>query len=69
MVDEQGPVIDSKQGPIISPAARLLQQTRKDFQRLANDFGLTPAAEARIPKELDSGEDKSNPLTQFGITG
>jgi P27 family predicted phage terminase small subunit len=68
-VDEEGPVIETKQGPVISPAARLLQQTRKDWQKLANDFGLTPAAEARIPKEATDGKEAANPLTAFGITG
>jgi P27 family predicted phage terminase small subunit len=64
----EGLVVEAKQGPLLSPAARLLQQHRKDFAKLANDFGMTPAGEARIPREL-AAKPGVNPLHQFGITG
>jgi P27 family predicted phage terminase small subunit len=68
-VESEGPIIETKQGPIISPAARLLQQTRKDFSKLASSFGMTPESESRIPRPADRKPDEANPLAAFGILG
>ena len=68
-VDEEGWTLESPKGPIQNPTAAQLHRVRSQYIALAKEFGLTAAAEARIPVEADSGEDKSYPLTQFGITG
>ena len=69
IVDEQGWVIETAKGPVHNPAANQLHRVRVQYVSLAKEFGMTAAAEARIPVEPESGEAETNPLTQFGITG
>lgn len=48
---DAGWVVDTERGPVANPAARLLRAARNDWVALARDFGITPAADARIPLE------------------
>ena len=68
-IDEEGWTLDSPKGPIQNPTAAQLHRVRSQYIALAKEFGLTAAAEARIPVEAPSGEENANPLKAFGITG
>ena len=52
---EEGVVIKTSKGMISHPATMLLSRARRDFLRMAQDFGLTPASYARLPAEKSSG--------------
>jgi phage terminase small subunit len=50
----------------VSPVARLLRDSRRDFVTLAAKFGLTAADEARLPAaEIDHAEDEDDALRAF----
>jgi len=52
----EGWVTATDKGQAISPVARVLRDSRRDFVSLARDFGLTAASSARIPQEADHGQ-------------
>jgi len=68
-VDEQGWTLETPKGPIQNPTAAQLCRVRGQYIVLAKEFGLTAAAEARIPVEAPRDENDANPLKAFGITG
>lgn len=56
-VAAEGWVIATDKGQAISPTARLLQTSRRDYVALGGKFGLTAADEARLPtEEANNGE-------------
>jgi P27 family predicted phage terminase small subunit len=59
-VAAEGWVTATDKGQAISPVARLLRDSRRDFVNLAREFGMTAAAAARIPQEPDSGEEEGS---------
>lgn len=70
MLDAEGDTVENSRGmKYPHPAVKMLRDARRDLARMATEFGLTALAGARIPKEVDSGEEDSNPLKAFGITG
>jgi P27 family predicted phage terminase small subunit len=57
-VAAEGWITATDKGQAPSPVARLLRDARRDFVALARDFGLTAAAEARLPQDPnDAGEE------------
>jgi P27 family predicted phage terminase small subunit len=68
-----GFVIMTERGPAANPAAALARAARTDWVKLARDFGLTPAAAARLPNMGDDdgeaeGDDEAK-LRAFTGTG
>ena len=55
MLATEGLVIKTSKGVISHPATMLLARARRDFLRVAQDFGLTPVSYARLPAEKMSG--------------
>ena len=51
----EGLIIKTSKGMISHPATMLLARARRDFLRVAQDFGLTPVSYARLPSEKMSG--------------
>ena len=69
-LDETGDLITTPRGiPQPHPCVKLLRDARRDFAKLGSDFGMTALATARIPREVEDGEENSNPLEAFGIAG
>ena len=56
MLATEGLVIKTSKGMISHPATMLLARARRDFLRVAQDFGLTPASYARLPAEKSNGQ-------------
>jgi P27 family predicted phage terminase small subunit len=50
-VAAEGWITATDKGQAASPVAKLLRDARRDFVALARDFGLTAAAEARLPQD------------------
>ena len=69
IVDQQGWTLTFAGRATVNPAVSQLHKIRIQYVNLAKEFGMTAAAEARIPMEPDSGEKEVNPLKAFGITG
>ena len=62
----EGWITATDKGQAVSPVARLLRDSRRDFVTLAAKFGLTAADEARLPAaEIDHGEDEDDALRAF----
>jgi P27 family predicted phage terminase small subunit len=51
ILEAEGLVIKTTKGMVSHPATMLLARARRDFVRVAQDFGLTPASFARLPAE------------------
>jgi phage terminase small subunit len=61
----EGWITATDKGQAVSPVARLLRDSRRDFVTLAAKFGLTAADEARLPAaEGDDGQ-AADPLQTF----
>jgi len=56
MLEAEGLVIKTSKGMISHPATMLLARARRDFLRMALEFGLTPASYARLPAEKSNGQ-------------
>jgi len=58
-IDAEGWITATDKGQAVSPVARLLRDSRRDFVTLAAKFGLTAADEARLPavEDADGEED------------
>ena len=54
MLDAQGTVIVTTKGMVAHPATMLLERARRSFVRVAQEFGMTPASYARLPKQRDA---------------
>ncbi len=62
----EGWITATDKGQAVSPVARLLRDSRRDFVTLAAKFGLTAADEARLPAaEIDHAEDEDDALRAF----
>lgn len=59
-VAAEGWITATDKGQAASPVARLLRDSRRDFVALARDFGLTAAAEARLPQDPNDGKEDDN---------
>lgn len=55
-IASEGWITATDKGQAVSPVARLLRDSRRDYVMLAREFGLTAAAAGRIPQEVTSGE-------------
>jgi P27 family predicted phage terminase small subunit len=65
-IDREGWITATDKGQAVSPVARLLRDSRRDFVTLAAKFGLTAADEARLPAaETDDVEDEDDALRAF----
>ena len=53
----EGWVTSTEKGQTANPVARLLRDARRDYVMVAREFGLTPAAEGRLPTESTNGEE------------
>lgn len=56
-ISEEGWITATDKGQAVSPVARLLRDSRRDFVTLSAKFGLTAADEARIPAVEDADVD------------
>jgi P27 family predicted phage terminase small subunit len=62
----EGWIMATEKGQAVSPVARLLRDSRRDFVTLAAKFGLSAADEARLPAaETDDVEDEDDALRAF----
>lgn len=69
-IAEEGWITATDKGQAISPIARLLRDSRKDFVTLSAKFGLTTADEARLPAaETDNGETDADEAALRQFTG
>lgn len=66
-LDEEGWTYSTPKGPMAHPLVGILGRTRSHIVALVKEFGMTTAAESRIPHEVDDAEENTNPLTKFGI--
>ena len=66
-VGREGWTIATDKGQAISPIARLLRDSRRDFVNLAGRFGLTAADDARIPSDEATDAEETDPLAEFGV--
>ena len=55
-IEAEGSIIKTARGMQEHPAERLKSRARRDFLRVAQDFGLTPASYARLPAEKSNGQ-------------
>lgn len=60
-VAAEGWITATDKGQAISPVAKLLRDSRRDFVALAREFGMTAAAAARLPQEAKDGEEEGDP--------
>lgn len=58
-VAAEGFVTATDRGQAASPVAKLLRDSRRDYVTLAREFGLTAAADARLPQEVTDGQEES----------
>lgn len=61
----EGWITATEKGQAISPVARLLRDSRRDFVTLAAKFGLTTADEARLPAAEEDDGQTQDPLQSF----
>lgn len=59
-VAAEGWITATDKGQAASPVARLLRDARRDFVSLARDFGLTAAAEARLPQDPNDASEEED---------
>ncbi len=64
-LEQEGWVTATEKGQAISPIARLLRDSRRDFVTLSAKFGLTAADEARLPAAEEDDGQTANPLQSF----
>jgi len=55
-IRQEGWITATDKGQAVSPVARLLRDSRRDYVMLAREFGLTAASSGRIPQEVTHGE-------------
>jgi P27 family predicted phage terminase small subunit len=68
LLAETGEIVQTARGtPMAHPGARMLRDSRRDLAKICSEFGMTPAATARIPKARDTSKEPANPLAKFGI--
>ena len=66
----EGWITATDKGQAVSPVARLLRDSRRDFVTLSGKFGLTAADEARLPAdEVSDGEEDPDEEALRKFTG
>lgn len=66
----EGWITATERGQAVSPVARLLRDSRRDFVTLSGKFGLTAADEARLPAdEVSDGEEDPDEEALRKFTG
>lgn len=65
----EGWITATDKGQQASPVARLLRDARRDFLTFAREYGLTPAAEARFPPEVEHVEEDAEEAALRAFTG
>jgi P27 family predicted phage terminase small subunit len=60
-VAAEGWITATDKGQAASPVAKLLRDCRRDFISLAKEFGMTAAADSRLPKDGTDGQEESDP--------
>ena len=65
----EGWITATDKGQAASPVARLLRDARRDFLAFAREYGLTPAAEARFPPEVEHVEEDAAEAALRAFTG
>lgn len=68
-IDREGWITATEKGQAVSPVARLLRDSRRDFVTLAAKFGLTAADEARLPAAGSGDETDPDELAFETFTG
>ena len=69
-ITQEGWITATDKGQAVSPVARLLRDSRRDFVTLAAKFGLTAADEARLPiDEAANGEEDDDEKELREFTG
>ena len=67
----EGWITATDKGQAASPVAKLLRDCRRDFISLAKEFGMTAAADSRLPKDATDGQEETDPeallLSQLSI--
>jgi P27 family predicted phage terminase small subunit len=58
----EGLTIEAPQGALRHPAVGIAATAWKEYRAWAAHFGLTPAAEGRISKPKEPGDDEDNPF-------
>lgn len=70
IIAAEGWVIATDKGQAVSPIAKLLRDSRRDFVTLAGKFGLTAADAARLPTDEDPhGEEDADEKALRAFTG
>lgn len=70
IIAAEGWVIATDKGQAVSPIAKLLRDSRRDFVTLAGKFGLTAADAARLPTDEDShGQEDPDEAALRAFTG
>lgn len=68
-IDAEGTVIKTTKGMVPHPATMLLSRARRDFLRVAQDFGLTPVSYARLPAEKKTAQEDAEAALLRKFTG
>jgi len=68
-IDREGWITATDKGQAVSPVAKLLRDSRRDFVILAAKFGLTAADEARLPTVKNDDEQDSDEAALREFTG
>jgi P27 family predicted phage terminase small subunit len=68
-IDREGWITATDKGQSVSPVAKLLRDSRRDFVILAAKFGLTAADEARLPTVKGDDEQDSDEAALREFTG
>jgi P27 family predicted phage terminase small subunit len=68
-IDREGWITATDKGQSVSPVAKLLRDSRRDFVILAAKFGLTAADEARLPTVKKDDEQDSDEAALREFTG
>lgn len=70
IIAAEGWVVATDKGQAVSPIAKLLRDSRRDFVTLAGKFGLTAADAARLPTDEDPhGEEDPDEAALRAFTG
>lgn len=62
IVERDGLLYEGKQGLVSHPALRVVESASKELRAWAAEFGLTPAAEAKVGATKDDGQEDDDPF-------
>jgi len=57
---EEGWITATDKGQAASPVARLLRDARRDYLTYAKEFGMTAAADSRLPQDATDGKEETS---------